>query len=109
MDKKRIIVNFPVENIKKLKSWSKDFTYDDEVFTMSGIIESCVKDLINENIKPKEKRNIELKRHEFHITDETYYNLLAESARTGYTMTEIINMAYEKYNPDVNEMWDLLR
>ncbi len=108
-NKIRIVFNCPVKIAIRLKQQSIELTCETTKLSPSDIMENCIVDLCKEKIKPKTVYNKDLIRKEFFISEPTRLKLKAMSMDTGYTMTELIIMAYEKYNPDVSDEYNHLK
>lgn len=106
---KKSVYSLPIEIIDRLKMQVKDLSHEDTgKFTVSSLLENCVNDLLENKVEPKTKEP-EKKDFQFFISESVRLKLKALSMETGYTMTELIIMAYEKYNPDVSLDYDHLK
>lgn len=108
---KTMLIHIPTEYRTKLKRQSVEYS-DKEIFVnynMSSLLENCVLDLLECGIDKKDKASINKAEMKFKISEPTYLKLKALSMESGFTMTELIIKAYERFNPDVNSAYDHLR
>lgn len=112
MNKQRIIINcHPLFN-SKIKAQAKKLTDKETntIFNKSNILENCINDLIEFGIEKKENQDKkDYVRTEFKISKPTYLKLKAASMESGYSMTELIFKAFQRFNPDINFAYDHLR
>lgn len=102
------VYRLPVKIIERLGKQVVELKTEDTSFTKSSLLELCVLDLLKDKIEPKNK-SVFTANFQFFISESTRLKLKALSMETGYTMTELIIMAYEKYNPDVSDEYNHLK
>lgn len=111
MENKTMLLHIPVEYRNNLKKQAVNLT-DKEIpvnYNMSSLLENCVLDLLECGIDKKDRAVINKAEMKFKISEPIYLKLKALSIESGFTMTELIIKAYERFNPDINSAYDHLR